>query len=143
MSDEDYTGRPLDVATLEVIAQRATAHPLVDGRAFRPDALSPRRLEVRLDAGQYPTAVDAARLDVRWYDGGDYTVHYHETRGADVWQCRWDCHPKPGEPRAHFHPPPDAAPTVEPSPLHGGHHLDVVFAVLEWISERVENLYEG
>lgn len=137
------SGGALDVATLELIAKRATTHSLVEGWAFRPDAMSPRRLELTLDVDRYPGAVEAVRLDVRWFEGGDYTVHYLEVRGEDVWQCRWDRHPKPGGPTAHFHPPPDAAPTVEPSDLGARHHLDVPFAVLDWIESRVERLHRG
>ena len=143
MTDEKYCSGPLDVPTLEVIAQRAVTHSLVDRGAFRPDAVSPRRLELYLDGGQYPSPVGAARLDVRWFEGGDYTVHYLETRDDDVWQCRWDRHPKPGEPKANFHPPPDAASGVEPSPLQATHHLGVLFGVLGWVTERIEQLRDG
>lgn len=143
MSGDDYTGGPLDVATLEVLGERANSHPLVDEWAFRPDAMSPRRLELSLDAGRYPPPVEAARLDVRWFEGGDYTVQYLERRDDDIWQCRWDRHPKPGEPREHFHPPPEAASTVEPSNLEATHHLDVLFAVLDWVTERITQLHEG
>lgn len=142
MSD-DYSGGPLAVATLETLAQRADTHPLVDGWTFQPDALSPRRLVLRLDAGQYPPAVTAVRIDVRWFDGGDYTFHSLETRGDDVWQCRWDRHPKPGGPNIHFHPPPNAAADVDPSDLQARHHLDVLFAVLDWSTDRIEQLHDG
>ena len=138
MSGEDYSGGPLDLPTLEVLARRADTHPLVDSWAFEPDALSPRSLVIHFDRAQYLPAIESARLDVRWFEGGDYTFHYVESWGDDVWQCRWDRHPKPGEPRAHFHPPPEAAPTVEPSNMDSEHHLGVLFAVLDWISERVE-----
>jgi hypothetical protein len=143
VTGEEYSGGPLDVPTLEVIAQRAGTHPLVDGWAFQPDAMSPRRLELSLDEDQYSSSVDEARLDIRWFEGGDYTVHYLETRDDDVWQCRWDRHPKPGEPTAHFHPPPDAASDVEPSTLQATHHLGVLFGVLDWITERIEQLHDG
>jgi len=95
-----------------------------------------------LNGRQYPSPVAAARLDVRWFEGGDYAVHYLETRDDDVWQCRWDRHPKPGAPTAHFHPPPDAASDVEPSQLQATHHLGVLFGVLDWITERTEQLHE-
>lgn len=134
---------PLDIASLEVIANRAQPHPLVDDWSFQPDALSPRRLELHLDHRQYPPAVDAARLDVRWFVGGDYSFHYLETRGKTVWQCRWDRHPKPDGPIAHVHPPPDAAADVEPSGIDETHHLGVCFRVLDWIAERVEHLHGG
>lgn len=140
MSGEDYSGGPLDVPTLEVLAQRASFHPLVEEWALQPDAVSPRRLELLLDDDQYPPSIDAVRFDIRWFDGGDYTIHYLETRGDAVWQCRWDRHPKPGAPTAHFHPPPDAS-SVEPSTLHATHHLDVLFGVLDWVTERVERLH--
>ena len=142
VSDEDFTGGPLDVATLEVVAGRVSTHPLVDGWALRPDALSPRRLEVHLDVDLYPGAVESTRLDVRWFEGGDYTVHYLETWDDQTWQCRWDRHPKPGGPTEHFHPPPDAGQDIEPSELGATHHLDVVFTVLEWVSERIERLHD-
>lgn len=134
-------GGPLDVTTLEVLGRRARTHDLVDGWGFRPDRLSPRRLAIRLDATQYPDAVDDARLDVRWYEGGQYSVHYVETRGDDAWQCRWDRHPKPDAPTAHFHPPPDAVEDVEPSDLAAAHHIDVLFSVLERIGDRVADLH--
>ena len=143
MTSEEYSSGPLDVPTLEVIAQRAVTHPLVDGWAFQPDTMSPRWLELSLDENQYPPPVGAARLDVRWFEGGDYTVHYLEMRDEEVWQCRWDRHPKPGEPKGHFHPPPDAASDVEPSTLQTTHHLGVLFGVLDWITERIEQLHDG
>jgi hypothetical protein len=143
VTGEAYSGGPLDVPTLEVIAQRAGTHPLVDRWAFQPDAMSPRRLELYLDEDQCSSPVDEARLDIRWFEGGDYTVQYLEARDDDVWQCRWDRHPKPGEPKAHFHPPPDAAPDVEPSSLQATHHLGVLFGVLDWVTERIEQLHNG
>lgn len=144
MNGGEYSGRPLDVATLGVLARRADTHPLVGEWAFQPDATSPRRLELPLDAARYPPSVENARLDVRWFEGGDYSVHYVEQRDDDdVWQCRWDRHPKPGEPAAHFHPPPDAEEDVEPSGLQATHHLGVLFGVLDWITDRIEQLHDG
>lgn len=145
MTGEDHTGGPLDVATLEVLARRAETHRLVDDWAFRPDHISPRRLELHLDDGQYPESVDASRLDVCWYEGGEYTFHYLESREDDTfesgeddtWQCRWDHHSKPDAPTAHFHPPPDASADVEPSDLESAHHLGILFEVLDWIEARV------
>jgi hypothetical protein len=138
---DDVSGAALDVPTLRTLAQRAAGHPLVEGWTFEPDAMTPRSLAVRLDSSQYPPAVTAVRLDVRWFENDDYTVHYVETRDGDAWQCRWDSHPKPGESRAHFHPPPDAD-GVESSPLSGSGHLDVLFSVLDWASDRLERLHD-
>ena len=142
MTGEEYSSGPLDVPTLEVIAQRTVTRPLADGWAFYPDTISPRRLELYLDEDRYPSSIVEARLDVRWFEGGDYTVHYLETRDDDIWQCRWDRHPKPGGSKAHFHPPPDAAADVEPSTLEATHHLGVLFGVFDWITERIEQLHD-
>ena len=142
MTSEEYSSGPLDVSTLEVIAQRAVTHSLADGWTFYPDTISPRRLELSLDEDQYPSSIVEARLDVRWFENGDYTAHYLETRDDDIWQCRWDRHPKPGGSKAHFHPPPDAASDVEPSTLEATHHLGVLFGVLDWITERIEQLHD-
>lgn len=143
VADGERPSGPIDVATLELLAQRADSHPLVEDWALQPDALSPRQLEVRLDPRQYPDDVTAARLDVRWFEGGDYTFHYLESHDETVWQWRWDRHPKPDEPRTHVHPPPDAAADVEKSGIEETHHLGVLFAVLEFVESRVATLHEA
>ena len=71
MTGDHHTSGPLDVATLKVLARRAETHPLVSDWAFRPDRISPRRLKLHLDDDQYPEPVDATRVDVRWYEGGE------------------------------------------------------------------------
>ena len=126
-----------------MLGERATGHRLVDGWRFRPDAISPRVLELGVATEQYPVTVTECRLDVRWFEGGDYSIHYLETSTEETWQCRWDRHPKASAPEDHFHPPPDAASTATaPSPLDGTHPLDVLFAVLDWLESRVEEHYD-
>ena len=51
---------------------------------FKSNTRTLRRLELHLDGGQYPQSVDEARLNVRWFGGGDYTVQHLETRGNGV-----------------------------------------------------------
>lgn len=143
MTGEESASGALDLATLNVLARRANAHPLGAGWVYRPDPISPRRLEVSLDASQYPHEVEEVRLDIRWFEGGDHTFHYIETHGETVWQCRWDRHPKPEAPRAHFHPPPTASAEVEASRLDEEHHVGVLFAVLAWIESRIETIYDN
>lgn len=129
----------LDIPTLRTLGGRAAGHPLVESWAFTPSNVSPRALEIHLAPDAYPREIDAVRLDVHWFRSGDYYVHYVETAGEERYQCRWDRHPKPDVPRAHFHPPPDAGEAVSTS--LGEHPLDVLFAILDWVSERVESLY--
>ncbi|WP_435099756.1 hypothetical protein [Halorubrum sp. N11] len=145
MPDEDDTGDAteggrLDRTTMQTLGRRAETHPLVDTWRFEPDRLSPRSLVVSLDATAYPDAVDTARIEIHWFVTGDYYFHYVEKRGASQFQCRWDRHPKTDAPRSHVHPPADAS-GVESSPL-GDHHLAVLFAVLDWVTERVETLHD-
>lgn len=128
---------PLDIPTLTALAQRATSHSLISGWQFRPDSISPRVLELQVDSKQYPSTVHDVRVDVRWFEGGDYSIHYLELSTDRTWQCRWDRHPKPNAPKEHFHPPPTAENTVGSSPLDADHHLGILFAVLDWIDERV------
>lgn len=132
---------PLDVPTLQTLAHRATTHPLVDDWTFDPSSASPRLLHISLDASAYPATVTAARIDIRWFVGDDYSVHYLEEHqhNAEPYQCRWDRHPKSTAPRSHVHPPPDAG-DAELSALDP-HHLAVLFTVLDWVSDRVEQLY--
>lgn len=141
MTSEDASGGPLDVPTLELIGRRASTHDLVTDWSFRPDEISPRRPELRLDEDQYPDDIGAVRLDLSWYEGGEYTVHYVETHDDGRWQCRWNRHPKPDAPRAHFHPPPNAGVAVEPSPVDDAHHLGVLLDVLDWIADRLAKIH--
>jgi hypothetical protein len=142
VTPDDSPGGPLDVPTLEALGRRASSHDLVTDWPFHPDSVSPRRSALRLDTDQFPDAVDGARIDVGWYEGGEYTFHYVESRDGERWQCRWDRHRKPDAPLAHFHPPPDASSPVEPSSIDDSHHLGALFDVLDWIAERISTLHE-
>lgn len=141
--DESIPSGRLDVPTLQTLGQRAASHSLVDSWEFDPSSISPRSLRVYLDASAYPGDVSTSRFDVRWFTNGDYSVHYLETATVeyDAYQCSWDRHPKTDAPRTYFHPPPDAK-RVEPSSLES-HHLAVLFTVLDWVTERVEQLHVG
>ena len=141
--DDDATGEPpttgrLDQPTMQTIGRRAQSHRLVESWEFVPDTLSPRSVEIALHPTLYPESVTTARIQIHWFVTGDYYFHYIESCGETQYQCRWDRHPKTNAPRTHFHPPPDAG---EPVHSHiGTHPLAVLFAVLDWISERVEQL---
>lgn len=137
--DDSLPQGRLDMTTLRTLGRRAATHPLVAAWSFEPTSTSPRYLEVELDADAYPVSVDAVRLEIHWFDTDDYYVHYIETRDTEYYQCRWDRHPKTDAPRCHFHPPPDAGTAVE-SPLET-HALEVLFTILDWVSERVETLH--
>lgn len=140
--DESIPDGRLDVPTLQTLAQRASTHSLAEDWAFDPSSLSPRLLQIHLDADRFPSDVTVVRIDVRWFTTGDYSFHYVEEHheGDDRFQCRWDQHPKTTAPRTHFHPPPNAG-RAEPSSLNP-HHLEVLFTVLDWVSDRVVQLHK-
>ncbi|MEZ3114818.1 hypothetical protein RYH80_02655 [Halobaculum sp. MBLA0147] len=105
-----------DVGSLDVAATRRV------GRVFeRVDGLVER---AALDSPLEPTAVVVefgdgigaatwARIEARWFDTGAYNVHHVDESGRNF---RFDRHPKPGVPTAHFHPPPEAeSGAAEPS----------------------------
>lgn len=140
-SGDSVPSARLDIPTLQTLAQRAATHLLVAKWAFEPSSVSPRVLQLFLAADAYPAVGTAARIDIRWFVTNDYSVHYLEEHEIEdeSYQCRWDRHPKTTEPRTHFHPPPNAG-AAEPSSLDP-HHLDVLFTVLDWVSERIERLH--
>jgi hypothetical protein len=77
-------------------------------------------------------------FDVRWLLQviTPSTISKNKEDETDLYQCRWDRHPKTTVPRTHFHSPPVAGDaelsSVDP------HHLDMLFTVLDWMSEQVE-----
>lgn len=74
--------------------------PLV-ARTVYDDSVNPRRLHIYLTTG-----FDAkGRFDVRWSDRNHYSFHYTELN----LDFRFDSHPNPHSPLAHFHPPPAAS----------------------------------
>lgn len=106
---------------------------------FVPDPTDPRCVDAKLDVEQYPESVAEARLEVRWFRNGDFSIHYVEVhRDGRHWQCRWDRHENPHDDRLHFHPPPDAENAVD---LDCSPYVrDVVPTVVQWVEERIADL---
>lgn len=100
---------PIDSAVLETVRDRLRTHPLVESVRTESTGSSISQVVAALDPDRYPAEVEAARIEIRWYENDDYNFHYVETDSAgSVWQCRWDRHPNPHATRTHFHPPPAA-----------------------------------
>jgi hypothetical protein len=98
-------------------------------------------LYARLDTDRYPESVATARLDIRWFTTGDFSIHYLEERDDETtWECRWDRHPNSHNSRLHFHEPPDGSVVTDLSltPLHP---LEVYSTVLTAIEQRLETLW--
>ena len=136
----DSTGPP-DRQTLRLIERHLVSDSLVAETEFDPDSYEPRLLRARLDAERYPVSVIAARLDIRWFTTGDFTIHYVEAHdGGERWECRWDRHPNTHDDRLHFHRPP-AAEEVTDLSLPSLHPLEVYSTVLTAIAQRIEILW--
>lgn len=135
------TGLP-DRQTLRLLERHLAPESLVIETAFEPDPYEPRLLAVFLDADRYPGAVTTARLDIRWFRTGDFSIHYVETRAAADWECRWDRHPNTHNSRLHFHEPPAGTEVVDLE-LSSLHPLEVYSTVLTAIEHRIETLWSS
>ena len=138
-SGTDSTGPP-DRQTLRLLERQLISDSLVAETVFEPDPYEPRLLRAVLAAGQYPESVTEARVDIRWFTTGDFSIHYLESRDGDLWECRWDRHPNTHNTRLHFHEPPTAndITDLEFSSLHP---LDVYSTVFDAVEQRIESLW--
>lgn len=138
----DSTGPP-DRQTLRLLERHLGSDSLVAETAFDPDPYEPRLLHALLDAGRYPESIPAARLDIRWFTTGDFSIHYVEEHDdGEQWECRWDRHPNTHNTRLHFHQPPTAAEITDLS-LMSLHPLEVYSTVLTAVEQRLETLWKN
>jgi len=132
---------PIDRPILEFLQTRLQATRQVS-QATVTDASGHLNLHVGFAPSYYPTAVDEARLTVRWYTNDDFKLHYREQHTDRTWECRWDRHPNPHSTRDHVHPPP-TAPTPGEAATWSDDHRDVVALVLEEIEARITALWSN
>ncbi|WP_435099502.1 hypothetical protein [Halorubrum sp. N11] len=135
------TGPP-DRQTLRLLERRLSSDPLVAEVQFDPDPYEPRLLRASLAAERYPESVTAARIDIRWFETDDFSVHYIEVRDTGHWECRWDRHPNTHNTRLHFHEPPTGA-TISDLQLSSLHPLEIYSTVFEAIEQRIESLWSA
>lgn len=99
-------------------------------------------LLAEFDLDYYPSDLQDAYLNVRWYTNDDFKLHYHESWESGNWDCRWDRHPNSHNTYDHFHPPPNAPTQGEddsyPDDLH-----EVMRLVEEEINVRIRSLWKG
>ena len=135
------TGPP-NRQTLRLLERQCATTPLVADTGFQPSATEPRRLVATFDTDAFPEPVATARLDIRWFTTGDFSLHYVEaTTDGDQWECRWDRHPNPHSARLHFHEPPDGTSVVDLS-LKSTHPLDVYSTVVAAIQQRLADHWD-
>lgn len=138
-----HSTSPPDRQTVRLLERQLASDPLVAETRVDPDSYEPRLLHGLFDAERYPDSVTAARLDIRWFTTGDFSIHYVEHHEAsERWECRWDRHPNPHNSRGHVHEPPAAA-EITDLDLPSLHPLDVYATVLTAIEHRVERLWSS
>lgn len=138
----DSTGPP-DRQTLRLLERNLASDSLVAETSFDPNSYEPRLLHALFDAGRYSDSVAAARLDIRWFRTGDFSLHYVEEHNeGNQWECRWDRHPNTHNTRLHFHKPPSAT-EITDLELPSLHPLEVYSTVLAAIEQRLETLWSS
>lgn len=127
-------GAAVDFDRLAVIEERLGADERF-ARITRSPEFAPDRLVCHYDLRFYPRSVEAARLEIVWYENGDFSVHYHEIHVESAFDHRWDRHPSTHNVRDHVHPGPDA-PTPGVDASHPSDWRDVLSMVLSDVEAR-------
>ncbi|WP_049921260.1 hypothetical protein [Halopiger djelfimassiliensis] len=131
---DDSSGAPTDFDRLEIIAERLSTDDRFARVVLRPE-FAPDRLVCVYDSGFYPSSVHTARLEIVWFENGDFSIHYHEEQRDGTFDHRWDRHPSEHNARDHVHPGPDA-PTPGADTTHPPDWRDVLSMALAEIEDR-------
>lgn len=133
---------PVDSTVLDQFRDRTRSHPLVAETTAECTDGATSTLILVLDVTQFPEMVRDARLEIRWYENGEYNFHYYEDHGTDDWQCRWDRHPNPHAAYAHFHRPPRADASDAVDDVTAPDHPQEMFSrTLANVRDRVRDLW--
>jgi len=68
----DGSTAPIDDSVLELLAERARTHPLVETVRTEHTSGILSLVVVELDRDRYPDRIQDARIEIRWYTNGDY-----------------------------------------------------------------------
>ncbi|WP_394740158.1 hypothetical protein [Natronococcus roseus] len=138
---DSVDGAPIDFDRLELIEKRLSTDERFARIDKRPD-FAPDRLVCRYEQRFYPNSVRAARLEIVWFENGDFSLHYHEDHTDGTFDHRWDRHPSDHKARDHVHPGPNA-PTPGDDASHPVDWRDVLSRILEEIEDRQRAFWEG
>jgi len=109
-----------------------------DDRFYRVEeqpAFAPERLVCLYDLRFYLPSVLEARLEIVWFENGDFSLYYHEKHDTGAFDHRWDRHPSTHNDRDHIHPRPDV-PTPGEDASHPTDWCDILSMVLSEIETR-------
>jgi len=131
---DDVNGASTDFIRLNVLAERFATDDRFTGIEIQPE-FAPDRIVCRYDPGFYPQRVQSARLEIVWFESGDFPLHYHEVHEDGAFDYRWDRHPSAHNTRDHVPPGPDAR-TPGNDTSHPEEWRDVLSMVLGEIGDR-------
>jgi len=130
----DDSGAPIDFTRLDEIADRLGGDSRFALVVAEPSGV-PEQLRCVYTDKLYPHDIESAHVEIVWFENGDFSIHYHETRPSGSFDHRWDRHPSSHNTRDHVHPGPDA-PTPGRDASHPRDWRDVLSTVLEEIETR-------
>ena len=136
---EIASGAPVDFERLAVVEERLATDDRFTRVEKQPD-FAADRLVCRYNLDFYPHTVSAARLEIVWFENGDFTLHYHETHDDSAFDHRWDRHPSEHNARDHIHPGPNAS-TPGDNVVHPDDWRDILSIVLSEIDERQRSFW--
>ncbi|WP_083881560.1 hypothetical protein [Haloferax elongans] len=134
------SGAPIDFDRLDVIQDRFVTDERFSQIVDRPE-FAPERLVCVCDTRFYPSSVQNARVEIVWFENGDFSLHYHEDHEQGTFDHRWDRHPSDHNARDHIHPGPDA-PTPGEDSSHPNDWRDVLSTALAEIEDRQRAFWE-
>ena len=137
-SGEPPSTGPPDRQTLRLVESILIDEPLIATTEYEPDSYEPRILHALCEESRYPATVETARLDIRWFTSGDFSLYYVETMAADRWECRWDRHSNPHNARLHFHQPMGGDEIIDLT-WTSLHPIDVLSTVIAAIDQRIDH----
>jgi len=140
-ASDSLAGAPIDFDRLDVIRERLETDNRFSSIGHQP-AFAPERLVCVYDERFYPKSVRTARLEVVWFENGNFSLHYHEEHGSGEFDHRWDRHPSSHNARDHVHPGPDA-PTPGDDTSHPLDWRDVLSMVLSEIEDRQRAFWDA
>lgn len=133
-SPDHERGAPVDLDQLDVIEERLAGDARFS-RIERQSGFVPDRIVAEYESGFYPETVSEGRLEVVWFENGNFSLHYHEGHDEGRFDHRWDRHPSDHNARDHVHPGPDA-PTPGEDVSHPADWRDVLSMALAEIEDR-------
>ncbi|AUV84214.1 hypothetical protein C2R22_21865 (plasmid) [Salinigranum rubrum] len=132
---------PIDFDRLDLIRDRFATDERFTQIVDQPEFAS-ERLVCVYDTRFYPSSVQNARVEIVWFENGDFSLHYYENHVEGTFDHRWDRHPSDHNARDHIHPGPDA-PTPGDDSSHPSDWRDVLSMALAEIEARQRAFWDG